>query len=79
MKSLISQHHLPFLSFAANNSTADAGSQLITEETIHPDFFLGIFLCWVFAQLNKKARRFVCNVNKKSLFLVVSVSSSQLW
>jgi hypothetical protein len=65
MKSLISQHHLPFLPFAADNSTADAESPLITEKTTHRDnFFLGIVLCWAFAHLNKKARRFVCNVNK---------------
>jgi hypothetical protein len=68
MKSLISHHHLPFLSFAADNSTADVEFSLITEETIHPDnFFLGIFLFWAFAHLNKKARRFVSNVNKISL------------
>jgi hypothetical protein len=58
MKSLISQHHLPVLSIAADNSSADAESTLITEETINRDnFFLGIFLCWAFARLNKKARR----------------------
>jgi hypothetical protein len=65
MKSLLSQHHLPFLSFAANNSKADAQSPLITEETIHYDnFFLGTDLLRAFAHLNKKARRFLCNVNK---------------